>query len=189
MKFKNFSVAVLMYIFYSQSSFAGLIEGPELTQNNTGWTNNGISFTALQDSTLTSFVYNNQGLADTVLLVDELGGILQSIDIAAGNTEQLINVSWALMAGDIYGLLATQEYGDNGRWVNTSYPVANTDISVNGYAKNGLGSVVGTDHWFHFTDIATNEGSEIPEPTSIAILGLGLSFFAFRRNRKDLNFK
>lgn len=180
------SKLTLAFLVLLVSGFAnaGLITGPELTNNNTGWNNNGISFTALQDSTLTSFVYNNQGLADTVLLVDELGNILQSVNVLGGNTQQLINVSWSLNTGDIYGLLATQEFGNNGKWVSASFPVSNEDISVNGFANNGLGSVAGTGYWFHFTEITTTT-TDVPEPSTLAIFALGMIGLASRRFKKQ----
>jgi hypothetical protein len=182
MNIKKKIFAMLVVLCYSQFTLGGIITGPELTNNNGGWSNNGLSFTALQDSTLTSFVYNNQGLADTVLLVDELGSILQSFSIIGGDTQQLINVSWSLLAGDTYGLLATQEFGNNGKWVSSSFPVSNADISVNGYADDGLGSVAGTSFWFHFNEITTNA---VPEPSTLAIFALGIIGLASRRFKKE----
>lgn len=187
MKFQNrFLKALLtvMTLAFSQVSVAGLITGPTLTNNNSGWSNNGLSLTALQDTTLLSFVYNNQGLADTILLVDELGNILDTFNVLGGDTAQVINVSWSLDGGSTYGLLATQEFGNNGRWVNATFPVSNADISVNGYANGGLGTVAGTEWWFHFTNLTTGESVDVPEPSSFAILALGMLGLASRRFKK-----
>jgi hypothetical protein len=184
MNIKKKFFAMLVILCYSQFTLGGIITGPALTNTNTGWANNGLSFTALQDSTLTSFVYNNQGLADTILLVDELGSILQSVNLVGGDTQQLINVSWSLLVGEIYGLLATQEFGDNGKWVDAFFPVSNADISVNGFADNGLGSVAGTDYWFHFNEITTTTNA-VPEPSTLAIFTLGIIGLASRRFKKQ----
>lgn len=176
------AVAFLLYI---QTASSAIISGPTLTENNTGWAGNGLSFNALQNSTLTSFVYNNQGLADTILLVDEDGVILESFNMAAGSTQQLINVSWSLFAGNTYGLIVTQEFGDNGRWVSNSgfFPSSNADISINGYANNFTGQLVDTNWWFHFTDITTNGSVSIDAPSTFGILSLGLGLIAYRRNK------
>lgn len=184
MKYEKIIAIIFSAFIYSNTAIAGLITGPVLTNDNTGWVNNGLSFTALQDSTLTSFVYNNQGLADTVLLVDEFGNIIQSFAVAGGNTQQLINVSWPLLSGKIYGLIVTQEFGNNGRWSNASFPVANSDISINGYANNGLGVVAGTNWWFHFNDIATSSVASVSEPSPFALFSLCLAGMILYRTKE-----
>src|SRR5690606_15689280 len=84
----------------------GTIAGPTLTENIGGWSDAGIQFTALADSVLTSFVFNQQGLADTISLVDDATGVvIASIPSAAGAAgARTITPSWPLTSGTTYRL-------------------------------------------------------------------------------------
>jgi hypothetical protein len=67
------AVALLASIGGAQ---AAVIVGPLLTDAGSGWTTTGIGFTALDNSHLTGFVYQNQGAADTIVLTNGAGTIL-----------------------------------------------------------------------------------------------------------------
>ena len=56
---------------------ADVIAGPPLTIPITGHTVSGLGFQALDNSTLTGFTFQNQGNADTVVLTDSVGNILE----------------------------------------------------------------------------------------------------------------
>ncbi len=86
---------------------ADVIPGPTLNSNGGGWTTTGLEFTALANTNLTSFVYQNQGQADTVVLTDTSGNVLQSLNTPGGNTSYTANVNWGLTAGQSYWLLQT----------------------------------------------------------------------------------
>ena len=67
-----------------------------------------VEFLALANTNLTSFVYQNQGQADTlVVLTDTSGNVLQSLNTPGGNTSYTANVNWGLTAGQSYWLLQT----------------------------------------------------------------------------------
>lgn len=166
-----------------------VISGPNLPSTNLGWVQNGLSITALQDTSLTSFTYNNQGLADTLRLTDTAGNILETYNMGAGNTTQVINVSWSLVTGITYYLIAEQNFGNNGMWTSfSSYPVSNADISINGWVSHvlpgGTNTGSGTEYWFHFTGITTRDsGGTVPIPAPLALIGLGLAAIGWTRRK------
>jgi len=86
---------------------ADVIPGPTLNIPGGGWTTTGLEFTALTNTTLTSFVYQNQGQADTVVLADTSGNVLQSLNTPAGNNSYTASMNWGLTAGQSYWLLQT----------------------------------------------------------------------------------
>jgi hypothetical protein len=131
------------------------VAGPALTQNLGGWTNAGLAFTALKTGTLQSFVFNNQGLADTVTLTDvTTNAVIGTTTTPANNAAYTATVNWALVAGHNYQLLAAgANGGSNGKWVSyTSWPVADTQINVT--STYGLGMAT-TDYWMCFTNLVT----------------------------------
>ncbi len=159
---------------------AGVIAGPVLTNNDSGWVDSGLGFTALVNSTLTSFIFQNQGSADTVVLVDPLGNILDQVATAAGIFSNTVLVNWSLTAGSQYYLLQTTQ--NNGRWTSwglaapSDAEIALTDTgdwSSNGLASAnfgiGGGAGGGTIDWGDFNNITTN-GSSVPEPASFLLV-------------------
>jgi hypothetical protein len=95
-----------------------MIQGPDL-HNDLSWPNSGLAITALQNVWLTSFVFYNRGGADTVYLRNEsTSQIIGTTDTPAGYNP-LIEVSWAMQAGQHYHLLAQQQW--NGKWADFGF--------------------------------------------------------------------
>lgn len=134
------------------------------------------------NSTLTLFTFANQGLADTVDLVDPLGNILDSVTTPAGVFPYTATTSWSLTAGDQYYLLQTTI--DNGVFAywglaapsDTEIALTDTgDFSASLASASfsvGGGSVVsGTTYWVDFNNITTTPaGGSLPEPASITLV-------------------
>jgi hypothetical protein len=128
------------------------IAGPALPNTINGWPTSGLQITALSNTVLTSFVFNNQGLADTIQLQDNVGNVLFSYSVPAGSPIALpVNVSWPLQAGLTYRLVSLDTA--NGRWVDyLSWPTTGTQLRVNGTWGNGS---LQTLYWFTFTQLKT----------------------------------
>src|SRR5262245_46904287 len=86
---------------------AAIIAGPNLPGLSNGWEVTGLEFKALSDSTLTGFTFQNRGKADTVVLTDINGNILNSISTPANTTSFVASVNWSLTSGNSYWLLQT----------------------------------------------------------------------------------
>jgi hypothetical protein len=167
---------------------AAVIPGPFLNDFDGGWTTAGVSFTANQNSDLTSFVFQSEGQSDTIVLADSSGTVLHSVGSSGGT----VNVNWALSAGNTYWLLQTT--GSNARFTfwNGSTP-SDVDISLVStgiFSLSVIEAVNGTDisgsqYWAAFNDITTS-GSAAPEPASWAMMlgGFGLVGGAMRSRRK-----
>ena len=173
-------VVAIAVVLSAGAASAGVIAGPVLNQNDRGWQDSGLGFTAIVNTTLTSFTFQNQGLADTVVLVDPLGNILDQVATAAGVFSNTVSVNWSLTAGSNYYLLQTTQ--NNGRW--TSWGLAapfNADIALTDtgdWSNNGLASANfgiggaagdGTVYWADFNNITTG-GSSAPEPASFILV-------------------
>jgi hypothetical protein len=128
------------------------ITGPTLNTNIGGWPKAGLRLTALKNTTLTSFVVNNQGLADTVDLTDTSGTVLQSIALPASNTTYTASVSWTLTANTSYDLIL--EGASNGRWVSySSYPQSSLGLEVVDTVDQS--QALQTNYWFTFTSLVS----------------------------------
>ena len=89
----------------SGTSRADVIAGPDhLGVPASNWVS-GLEFQALTNGTLTSFIYQNQGNADTVVLTNSQGTILDTINTPQGQTSYTANVNWSLIGGQTYWLL------------------------------------------------------------------------------------
>jgi hypothetical protein len=86
---------------------AATIVGPNLPGLSSGFEVTGLEFKALTDSTLTGFTFQNRGKADTVVLTDINGNILNSISTPANTTSFDASVNWSLTSGNSYWLLQT----------------------------------------------------------------------------------
>ncbi len=137
------------------SACSSPIAGPSLPNAIGGWPNSGLRIKALKNTTLTSFVFNNQGASDTVELTTTTGSVLQSITTPASNKTFAATVSWPLVAGTSYDLISTStSAGNNGMWNNfTSYPVTGNSLEVDGMVNTS--QTVDTTYWFTFTSIVT----------------------------------
>jgi hypothetical protein len=156
------------------------IIGPVLTSTESGHSSHGIIFDALQDATLTGFQFSNQGQADNVTLWDNTSSLqVGSVAVGAGNPVISFNVNWGLTLGHTYFLLGHTT--NNGMFTYASFPVSNIDIEVtSGYFSSPYPTA-----WGDFNNIETNGGGAVvPEPGTLATLGLGLALLALRSRRK-----
>ena len=191
-------VAAIAVVLGAGVAHAGVIAGPTLTSEDSDYYYSGIGFTATVNSTLTSFTFENQGLADVVDLVDPNGNVLDQVATAAGNTSYTATVNWSLTAGAQYYLLqSTYNNGLFASW-GTSAPsdaqIALTDTGDFSYTSpasanfsyGGAGGG-GTDYWADFTNITTSPaGGSIPEPASFTLVLPFAVAVLLRARRKGL---
>ena len=171
---------------------AAVIAGPTLNLDGSGWTDTGLEFTALDNSWLTSFVYQNQGAADTIVLTDTSGNILDSLSTPAGNTSYTASVHWALTSGDSYWLIQTVGSNELFAGYGGSLP-SDHDISISfvgsyGYSVHDVVTNANNwganQYWAGYNNITT---SGVPEPSTWALMLLGfagLGFGGYRASRK-----
>lgn len=165
---------------------AAIILGPTLTTNETGQTNHGIDFTAVTNSTLTGFLYANQGKADTVKLTLANGAVLQTLSVGAGNpTFTASGLNWSLTAGTGYRLLGFTP--NNGRFVGFSFPASSSDLVVN---SGVFSNAPHPSFWADFHNITTQgaaaDAVATPEPATVAVFGaLVLGGAGYVRRRKS----
>jgi len=171
---------------------ADIVAGPTLTTDE-GYNFSGIGFVANVNAQLTSFTFENQGLADSVELVDPLGNILDSVSIPSGTPSDTVAVDWFLAAGDQYYLLQTTTA--NGLYVtNLLPPPSDTQITLTDtgdfstspvsalFTFGGGGPNSGTAYWADFNDVTTITSSA-PEPASLFLV-LPFAAAMFLRKRQ-----
>jgi hypothetical protein len=190
-------VAVIIGVLSASSAHASVISGPALTQNDSGWVYSGVGFTATVSSILTSFTFQNQGAADTVILVDPLGNILHSVGTPASTPSDTVSVSWALTAGLQYYLLQSTVSNSKYAFWELAAPsdaeIALTDtgdfssvVNSSGFGIGG-GAGSGTVFWAAFNNITTNgTGSSVPEPASFGLVLLAAVAIVWRARREGL---
>lgn len=171
------AVGAMVLGWMASPVFATTLNPPNsLSFSEVGNSNHGIQFIALDESTITSFIYNYQGNADTVELTTVAGTILDMISIPAnGGTNPsafTAFVNWSLLSGTTYRLIGTTT--SNGLLGGASYPVSDADIS----AISGIfSSSQSSSFWGDFSGITTEASSGVPEgylalPTLAALAGM-----------------
>lgn len=170
----------------------------------------GLRFTALENVTLDSALFVYAGLADnlTLRVLNEGSTTIlasQSIPMVEGwNYEvsdfysgeftgytYLWEIGVPLVQGKVYELVSTGTYEyssymvlSNGMqgWRDPDLIYANGHIQLNsGFFETYYSS----EHWNAFDDLKTtsSNGSQVPEPTTILLLGLGLAGLAGIRRK------
>ena len=180
-------LAIFTGLLLPGTSIAATIAGPSLDETVFGHLNSGIDFKALTNSTITSFVFVNQGNADVIVLEPANGGApLYSLSTPAGEPSYLANVSWNLHAGQSYWLLQTigvptQNNGFFATLHTTQFPVKDADISVaGGVISNSFFNI----YWADFNNITTAP-TPVPEPSTFALAALGaLGIGVFARGKR-----
>ena len=176
------SLAAVLLASASLSAQAELLSGPVLDAHNTGWPNTGLQITALKDTTLNSFVFQNYGANDIIELIGS-DGFVQNLFVFNGSgseTSSTITVNWDLAANTTYELISTDP--NNSKWASAA-PMQDDDLRVDGGFQLGAG--VYPSLWFHFNDLDTGSAAgNIPEPGSLFLLGLGVAGLAAVRRRR-----
>jgi hypothetical protein len=165
---------------------ADVIAGPVLTAPDSTYQYSGLGFTANVNSTLTAFTFENQGLADTIELVDPLGNVLDSVGTPAATSSDTVSVNWTLTAGSQYYLL--QSTLNNGLFASWGLPAPSDtqitltdtgDFSTSSNASANF-TITGTDEWADFNNITT-VSSATPEPASFLLVLPCAALFFLRR--------
>ncbi|HEU4683862.1 MAG TPA: PEPxxWA-CTERM sorting domain-containing protein [Nitrospira sp.] len=186
-----FSLAVLALTVSAPAVAQEVITGPPaLTGSEFGWAYSGIEFQALQDVSLVSFTFNNQGNSDNILLLDESWNTVHSISTAAGQPVSTVSVDWLLNGGDVYRLVRTTQGNSLYDSYNGLLP-QNDHLAItnSGFFSNSLtstGSFDTNDFWSTFTNITTVNGvaSAVPEPATWAMMLLGFGAVGFQLRRR-----
>lgn len=189
-------VAGIVGVLSASAAHASVISGPALTTNDGGYLYSGVGFTATVSTALTSFTFKNQGAADTVILVDPLGNILDSVGTPASTPSDTVSVNWALTAGHQYYLLQSTAsnslYGAWGLAPPSDAEIAMTDTGVFSLTSRvsadfdyGGGGGAGDVYWTAFNNITTGPSS-VPEPASLTLLLAGALAILWRARRKGL---
>jgi hypothetical protein len=195
MKTRNVSVLAAVIMVAATARMSGdTIVGPSLNMAIGGWQGYGIQFTALDNSTLQSFAYPNQGFADVVELVNAATyQVLDSTSISAGNPSATLNVNWSLTSGQSYYLLGTPDgqLQPSDGFFGFYSPASDTDISVTagawfmgGINAGSLEPSVGQSYWASFNDLTTGPASSVPDTAStLMLLGSAFGLMAAARRK------
>ena len=143
------SKILFLFPLLSFFSFGESISGPSLGNNLGGWGNSGIKITAINDCTLSSFVFNNQGSSDTIRLMEASNNnVLQSISVNPTSPTHVVNANWELEAGKSYKILLTE--ASSGKWTSySSFPQSSANLVDSTVTLSSSYS----NYWFTFTNL------------------------------------
>jgi hypothetical protein len=163
-------LAAALVLLHCPQGQADIIMGPTIT-NGLGILdqNSGLEFYAKTNNMLTSFIYQNQGRADTISLESADGRtVYDTVNTPANQTSFTVNVNWSLTAGTEYLLLQADGQlfsgGEIGGGANgtadfannfSGFPVSGTDLRIDEsvYTNGGLSNFGG--NWVDFNNITT----------------------------------
>ncbi len=171
-------LALLAVVLPTAAPAQEVITGPAvLPSQEANWQYSGIEFLAVQNSVLQSFTFNNQGKANTVLLTDSAGHVLDSVAVPAATPIDTVLVNWNLSEGQTYLLFRTTS--SNSLFADWNQPLpGNDDITLlnSGFFSGtfaALGGFPDNLYWSSFTNITTL--TAVPEPATWAVMLLGLA--------------
>jgi hypothetical protein len=173
------------------SARGDVVAGPVLNLSDVSWQFSGIGFTANVNSYLTAFTFQNQGLADTVELVDTSGNVLDSVTTPASDSSDALSVTWQLTAGGQYFLLQTADsnsrFADYGTTPPSDTQITMTDAGI--FSSSPVSSafnIRGSYEWAAFNNITTvsSATSAVPEPRRLGFLALCLVGAAIVRRKR-----
>ncbi len=184
--FKSLLMAGALFAAAMTASASVITASVPLTSADGGYQYSGLGFIATVDSTLVSFTFENQGQADSVLLVDASGNIIDSVSTPAATTTYTATVNWSLAAGTQYYLLQSTDsnalYGVYGSTAPSNAELQLTDTGVfsvssllpSNFAIGGTGggAFAATNFWSSFSEVVT--AADTPEPGTFLLAGLPL---------------
>jgi hypothetical protein len=188
-------LAAAFGILGATAAQASTITAPiPLTSPDSVYTFSGVGFTPTVAATLTDFTFENQGLADTVELVDSAGDVLDSVSTpAATPSDSVSGLTWALTAGTQYYLLQTT--ASNSMYTGGPFvPPSDSEITMTStgvFSSSPASSaftINGDVFWAAFSSIGTTP-SGVPEPGTWGLLLPGLAAMWWGSRRKSVRSK
>jgi hypothetical protein len=177
------------------SARADVIAGPALIADETGWQFSGIGFKPNVDAVLSSFTFQNQGLADSIELLDQNGNVLESVNVPAGNPSFTAAVDWPLTLGEQYYLLRTTRSNTlYTGWHQSAPGDTQIDITDTGIFSQSVDpkdfGVSGLSLWSSFNNITTDSAwtdPPVPEPKGAVWATLLVALLAVTIRKSNSN--
>lgn len=165
------------------------LAGPELTSDLVGNPDSGLQFTAKENVTLNSFIFQNLGNEDTIQLLDGSGTLLKEYEYLGGENVHQVNIEWELDKGATYTLLALE--ASNSKFIAYNY-TASPEMNMNDHIEITGGYLTGffdPTVWTKFNNLTTIFTAPIPIPAALWLFGTGvISLLGFKSHRKSKKF-